>query len=264
MRLKNVIFSSIVSFVFITSTISAYAERITLDGQFNDWADKPGLADPQGDEEPSEDILSVKWYPDVESGKLYLYCERLELGDKKDDKDKNNGKGDSEDMEDDDKGDEYIDENEIYNDIMNNLPGGNPRFKYWVLNAYFSSETGDKTALIVYHPPSRKVAVQLYDEKGDYLWSVTGKWGEDKKEGKRIEFYVPFSQLVSSVERGILIKLAIQCKHDRVPDSGEIIISTISTFPALTVSLLALFVISGLAIFCLKGIRLRERIALKK
>ncbi|HHV98670.1 MAG TPA: hypothetical protein GXX36_03710 [Clostridiaceae bacterium] len=245
MRLRNVIFSATIIFVFITSTISAYAKGITLDGQFNDWSDKPGLTDPQGDEEPPEDILSVKWFPDVESGNLYLYVERLELGDKKNDKDKDK------DGNDDD--DEYIDENEIYNDIINNLlPGGNPRFEYWVLDARFSSEKGDRLAVIVYHPPSRKVSVHLYDEDGDYLWSVTGKWGEDKKEGKRIEFYIPFSQLVGSIQSGYFIKLFLRCENDRVPDSGEIIISTVSTFPVLTVTILGMFVVSGLIIFGLK------------
>jgi len=255
-RLKKVIFSAVIMFVFITSKISAYAQGITLDGQFNDWSDKPELTDPQGDEEPPEDILSVKWFPDAESGNLYFYVERLQLGDKKNDKDK--------DKDENDDDNEYIDENEIYDDIVNNLlPGGNSRFEYWVLNARFSSEKGDRLAVIINHPPSRKVSVYLYDEDGDYLWSVTGKWGEDKGKdkdgGKRIEFYIPFSQLVDSIQSGYFIKLLLRCENDRVPDSGEIIISTINTYPALTVTILGLFVISGLVIF-----GLNRRFALKK
>ncbi len=51
---------------------------ITVDGLFDDWSDMPGVTDRQGDAAPDHDIVRAKWYPDMSSSRMYMFCERLD------------------------------------------------------------------------------------------------------------------------------------------------------------------------------------------
>ena len=171
--------------------LKAYAAtNIALDGNFCDWSDKPYLVDKAGDETPSQDLVLVKWFPDTSSGNLYFYAERL------------SGKDDSK----------------------------HKSFEDWVLNLYIEGELGQRRITVDFHPPSSFVDITLYDNKGNYLWSEKGKWGDDKEPGTRIEFMVPFEDIVSSITSGYQLSAYFVSGTDRVPDNGIISISTISTF----------------------------------
>jgi hypothetical protein len=243
MRFKKVVFLFLIALQAFLTPLTAYASGISLNGDFNDWSDKPLVTDPMDDEQPFRDLIEARWFPDMEEGNLYLYCERV-IGE-----DKKNENGEDEDGWYDE---EYENGGVVYDDIyeyvFGNVLNGNRRFNYWLLTAEFSSDLGIgiRRAFICYHPPSRKVHVKLYDENMNYLWSANGRWGEDKNSARRIEFYVPFDQLVGSVESGYQLSLSYTCGTDRLPDNGDIIISTISTFPVGTSVVLALLVIAGL------------------
>lgn len=76
MKLKYFLGGLVVVLMIMSTCVVVLAQDISLDGSFNDWADKPGLKDKTGDELPRVDLVEVKWYPDNDSKRLYLYCER--------------------------------------------------------------------------------------------------------------------------------------------------------------------------------------------
>jgi hypothetical protein len=192
MKSKRIFVSLIVLLLILLPTLSvAAAGEITLDGNFDDWTDKPSLADKQGDETPSRDLISVKWFPDISSGNLYFYAERL------------SGEDDSK----------------------------HKSFDDWELNLYIKGDLGLRKLKLDFHPPSHFVDSTLTDEQGLYLWSEKGKWGDDKEPGTRIEFRVPFEYIESSTTSGYQVSAYFESEEDRVPDNGGISISTISTFP---------------------------------
>lgn len=238
-------------------SLPVFAAGINLNGDFSDWYDKPELYDEEGDEQPFKDLIRVKWFPDPSSSNLYLYCERVAGEDKKD------NKGQDYDPYDDRYDPNYnesVDDDEIYNDVFKNFLNGNRRFKYWFLTADFSSDRGSRKAYILYHPPSRRVFVLLFDNGLHYLWSANGKWGDNKDSAKRIEFYVPLRELVSSVEGGYEVDLYFECGNDTVPDTGVITISTISTFPRFTAGAAAILAVTGFAALKLRKTKLAERV----
>lgn len=255
---KRLILLLIAAAVVFTSPLAVFASDIKLDGNFDDWNDKPELSDLQGDEDPEYDVIAVKWFPDMEENKLFLCLERFGSGDKKDDrdkgKDKDKGKNQDEDQDEEDfeegsvnLNDLFNDVNDIIDDIIKGVFNNNRRFRYWFLSADFSSELGNRKAYILYHPPSRRVFVLLFDISNLYIWSANGKWGENKKTARRIEFYVPLSALVSSTTGGYQVDLSFASGGDRIPDSGTIKISTISTFPWPAAAAAVLLSASGFA-----------------
>lgn len=195
MRLKCIcIVIIMILFIVMPFTLSSAASGITLDGSFNDWTDKPTLDDKHGDEIPSQDLICVKWYPDISNGSLYFYAERLS----------------------------GVDENK------------SNQYEDWELNVFLSGDKDQRKATIDFHPPSQFVQVTLYDSKGKYLWSEKGKWGDGKDPGTRIEFEIPLGYIVSSITSGYQVSSYFTSGSDRAPDEGIISISTISTFPLQT------------------------------
>ncbi|MDP4092063.1 MAG: hypothetical protein Q8920_01730 [Bacillota bacterium] len=206
------------------------ASGITLDGNFSDWADKPSLSDPKGDESSFMDMVNMKWYPDSSAGNLYLYCERQQGSG-------NNTKGNSKEKD--------LKYDDLYKDIIGNFNSNSYKYTYWLFSANFKTDSGNRTAYVFYHPYTRWVIVLLLNEKGQYLWSTGGLWGDDENTANRVGFYIPLSQLASSTKSGYQVELYYQSGRDRAPDSGYITISTISTFPVFTASVSVLIVLSG-------------------
>jgi hypothetical protein len=195
MKLKRIlIFIIALLLVLLPYVSSIAASGILLDGSFNDWEDKPSLVDKLGDETPSKDIATVKWFPDASEENLNFYVERL-------------------------------------SGVDDNKPN---KFEDWKLSVFLTGDLGVKRADITYYPSSRFVEVTLYDSYNRYLWSEKGKWGDDKDPGTRIEFMVPFQYIVSSIKSGYQISAYFQSGNDRSPDDGIISISTVSTFPVQT------------------------------
>lgn len=180
------------------------ASGITLDGQFSDWTDKPGLQDTRSNVPAQQDMVSVKWLPDSSDENFYMYCERL--------------------------------------DGMNENKN-NPNAVDWDFEVNFSSDQGTRTAFVSYHPESRFVDVSLKDARGDSLWSSKGKWGDDKYSARRVEFSIPLSFLASSPSSGYQFDMSFNSSYDRVPDTGSITISTASTFPYFSAVLMLLWVL---------------------
>lgn len=71
--LRMAVVALLMSLSFILSALPGFGESIVLNGSFGDWAGKPSLSDPQGDEAPALDIGEVRWYPDNDAENLYLY-----------------------------------------------------------------------------------------------------------------------------------------------------------------------------------------------
>jgi len=229
----------------IFSSFPVYASGIGLDGDFEDWDDKPELNDPMGDEIPSKDIVLVKWHPDAGEGNVYFYCERSARSDKKDKKNEEKELEDEYGIYDENFDENEHGDNDIYNDVRNNYLNNNMRFAYWVFYVNFLSELGKRQARVFYHPPSRRVVVLLFGAQNELLWSAHGKWGDKKNIARRVEFYVPVSYLAVSIQSGFSVDLFYLSGRDRAPDSGFITISTISTFPYATVMVLSILTITG-------------------
>ena len=261
-RLKY-LFCMLAIIAVLFNPLQVFAAVISLDGSFNDWSDMPQLYDPSGDETDSYDIIMVKWYPDLSSSNLYLYVERTGTKDKSnnskdnDAKDNNSNVENSEDnnvKENDDRYDDNYNPNttedaEVYNDAVKNLFDLSFNFKFWYLSANFGSELGDRHAYVLYHPPSRRVIVMLFDEKYRYLWSANGKWGDDKDNAKKIEFFIPLSYLTISAQHGYKVDFSYTSRNDRVPDNGVITIATISSFPLISAVIVTLMALLGYMLF---------------
>lgn len=177
---------------------------IVPDGSFSDWVGMPEIVDNTGDESPQLDIVSTKWFPDTISSNLYLYCERLD-----------------------------------------GLEGrhNNSKAVDWNFKVNFDAGGNKSTAFVDYHPESRQVAVRLVDGNGELIWRGKGKWGEDKYSANRVEFYVPLSYIVGSIQTGYQFDMNISSASDRALDTGSITVSTASTFPWMTAVMLMLWIV---------------------
>lgn len=189
-------------------SVQGIASGIDLEGQFVDWQDKPYLVDNIKDPAGYQDIVKVGWFPDPKSESLYLYSERRS--------------GSNED-------------------------GKGRKFEDWDFDVFLQGENGLVNAKVHYHPPSRQVDVRLMDEKGKYLWSVKGKWGEDKDAGQKVEFYIPLNFMVSSTSAGYTFDLYFESGQNRIPGEGTVKISTVSTFPYQSSIVLFLVALLGMA-----------------
>ena len=85
---------------------------------------------------------------------------------------------------------------------------------------------------------SRKVGVWLYDKSYTLLWYGSGYWSDNID----VEIYVPLTGIVDVGGSGYTMDVYAFTYSDDVPNQGPIVISTISTFPILTL------IISGLII----------------
>ena len=85
---------------------------------------------------------------------------------------------------------------------------------------------------------SGKVGVWLYNKSKTLLWYGSGYWCDNL----RVEFYIPLNGIVDTGGAGYSMEVNVFTSSDRVPDQGNIIISTISTYPMFTL------IISGLII----------------
>lgn len=221
MKFKLYVFLIVVFAVFFFSVPKALADNITLDGEFDDWNDKPYIEDHSEDEDIEKDIVMVRWFSDFNDMNLYLYCERL------------------------------AGYNE--NDINGNRK--NPHAEDWELKVKVNvrGDGGRRRADVSYHPESRRVRINLFDGSGNYLWSAHGKWGDDKYTGERIEFFIPLYYLVESAPGGYEFDIIFVSSSDRTPDSGAVTVSTISSFPKYTAVILVLLVLGGYGFLIRKG-----------
>jgi hypothetical protein len=201
----------ILIFLFCLAPQIAYASGIETDGAFEDWADKPGQADSSAGAIPTEDIVMFKWYPDTNSGNLYLYLER-EWG-------------------------------------FTDYDPKNPQAVDWDFTMSIDCDDGVKTAYVHYHPESTQVDVVLRDENDSFLWRGKGKWGEGKDSARRLEFFLPVSYLAGGLPGGYQFDIRIESGDDKTPDTGSITISTISTYPVLSAVILALAAAAGFLYF---------------
>lgn len=175
----------IIVLILLNSTYIYADNTIILDGDYTDWNDKPYYNDPLGNTSPLWHISTVRWYPDNNNKRLYLYCKRQE-----------------------------------------------ETIKVWTFTIHFITDNGPKISEIVYNSISGELTVTLYDGiQGTYLWGMSGMWTSNDKE---LEFYIPIDYLATSIESGYKIDMHFENYFDKVPDDGEISISTVSTFPLYT------------------------------
>lgn len=207
MKNKGMIFLILLIAALFVIQTRAFANGIDLDGQFNDWEDKPSL-ESSGQYSGEAAIRLVKWFPDLSTGMVYFYAERFSATEE-----------------------------------------GVP-FTDWDFDLYLKGDLGVKKLHIHYHPPSKFVDVDLTDEIGRWLWGEKGKWGEWRDSGKAIEFRVPFEYIVGNTHAGYQIEAYFETGDNRLPESGMILISTISTYPYVTTGLMF-----GLAAFGFYAVR---------
>lgn len=209
--MKKIVTLFIILLIFLTPLIS-YAEGIDLDGSFDDWKGMPGITDKLYEDNPAFDILDIRWFPDENNDRLYLFAERLGVDDEE--------------------------------------PG--KKFMDWDFEILFSVNGQTVIGKVKYHPPSEQVDIRLEEEDGSYIWSAKGKWGEDKYAGRRVEFFVPVSVLTGSTTGGYEIKMFVNSGKDRIPDRNEIIISTVSTYAVWNMAAIAVILSAITAFVALK------------
>lgn len=101
----------------------------------------------------------------------------------------------------------------------------------WRFNVFLTGDLGQMQVSIYYKRLNRSVNVSLYNSKNNRVWSASGKWGDLKNPGTRVEFYVPLSYIVSTPNGGYQISTSFKSGNDNVPDQGYITISSVSTGP---------------------------------
>ncbi|WP_427340120.1 hypothetical protein [Caloranaerobacter sp. DY30410] len=119
----------------------------------------------------------------------------------------------------------------------------------WTFRIYFSSDIGIRILKVSYNPKNRFVNVKLYNEKNFYIWQAKGKWGDSKKQGKRLEFYVPLKYLVGSTTSGYEVKLKIKSRFDNIPNKGMIVISTVNTYTSFILLIIVIFILTKITTF---------------
>ncbi len=73
--LENIGFMMVIGLLLIG--MRTFASDIILDGQYDDWDDKPFVTDPAGDATDIEDFVKIAWYPNGDDQRLYIYFERF-------------------------------------------------------------------------------------------------------------------------------------------------------------------------------------------
>jgi hypothetical protein len=106
----------------------------------------------------------------------------------------------------------------------------------WSFSVYLTGDLGDKRADVSYKRASSSVTVQLYDPNNRRIWSASGKWGDSKNIGTKVEFYIPLSEVVSTTAGGYQIDTYFESQTDFAPDTGVITISSVSTAPIIIVT----------------------------
>jgi hypothetical protein len=94
---------------------------------------------------------------------------------------------------------------------------------------------------VSYKRVNQNVNVTLYDSNRTRVWSGSGRWGETRTPGRRVEFKIPLTYIVSNIVSGYQIDMYFRSGKDRVPDSDVIRISSVSTYPVYTIIGLLLF-----------------------
>ena len=106
----------------------------------------------------------------------------------------------------------------------------------WSFSVYLTGDLGARRADIVYKRASSSVNVQLYDSRNTRIWNASGKWGDSKNVGTKVEFYIPLSEIVSTTQGGYQVDTYFLSGTDRVPNQGVITISSVSTAPIIMVT----------------------------
>ncbi|PKM56708.1 MAG: hypothetical protein CVU98_09855 [Firmicutes bacterium HGW-Firmicutes-3] len=91
------------------------------------------------------------------------------------------------------------------------------------------------------NPNSGKADIAIYNEAWVLLWKTTGYWCDSYNS----ELYIPMSYIANVSEAGYGFEIYVRTDSDKAPDVGPIIISTISTYPTITLFIVFIIVIAG-------------------
>lgn len=106
----------------------------------------------------------------------------------------------------------------------------------WSFTTYLSGDLGAFQENVSYKRVNGTVSLRLYNSSNTQVWSASGKWGDIKTPGTKLEFYVPLSYIVSTTNGGYQINASFKSSNDNVPDQGSITISSVSTGPVFIIS----------------------------
>ena len=106
----------------------------------------------------------------------------------------------------------------------------------WDFTVYLTGDLGTRRAEISYRRANSTVVVQVYDSTNKRILNTSGKWGDSKNVGTKVEFSIPLAMLVSTTTGGYQINIYIESGTDRAPDAGVITISSVSTAPIIMVT----------------------------
>lgn len=164
---------------------------ITLDGEFNDWNDKPNYNLSITNSSISQ-LKSMSWYPNINDGSLYINIVRI-LND--------------------------IDKNKLADFDGSIYFEGDLGERRLDINYHPPSQM---ISLDLYDSNQSRV----WSDKGKW-----GDKKYVEGEDNKLEFYVPFRYLVSNTTSGYDIDMYLESSSKKIPPAGIIKISTASTFP---------------------------------